>query len=307
MNTAETFLADIPLGMAVQAFQGTSFTPEKRGASYRQDYADTMAADFEQMRKNAEKGGTLDQLEAEFERYRAGYCGRYRAFLNSQSRCVSSMIAGPSNFPVRRMQKRNAVVDNRMKDLIDFRERGLKAAIRNLRPDLRPIMSGDADAIQRLTAELEQLEAKQARMKFINNAFAKFKKDPEILDVLDLSDAERKMIREYVPRYSWEPRPFAPYELTNNGASIRRVKERIEQLSRAKATPDTKIEGEGVRLEDCPAENRIRLFFDGKPDADIRAKLKSNGFRWAPTLGAWQAYRNPNSMRVAQSMVGAAA
>ena len=35
-------------------------------------------------------------------------------------------------------------------------------------------------------------------------------------------------------------------------------------------------------------DNRLQVFFDGKPDADTRAELKSNGFRWAPSVGAWQ-------------------
>ena len=29
-------------------------------------------------------------------------------------------------------------------------------------------------------------------------------------------------------------------------------------------------------------DNRLQVFFDGKPDADTRAELKSSGFRWAP-------------------------
>lgn len=33
---------------------------------------------------------------------------------------------------------------------------------------------------------------------------------------------------------------------------------------------------------------RLQIFFDEKPDADIRAILKSNGFKWAPSNGAWQ-------------------
>ncbi len=301
------FINDIPLGMAVQAFSGTSFEPEKRGASYRNDYAATMSADYETMRQNAEKGGTLDQLDAEFSRYRAGYASRYRAFLISHSRCISSFITGPSNFPTRRAEKRNNIADRRMKDIIDFREIGMKAALRNLRPDLRPIMSGDADAVERLKAELAKLEESQARMKAVNAAYARYLKDPEVIEVLDLSDAERTMIRNYKPRYSWEPRPFAPYELSNNSANIRRVKARIEQLSRAKATAATIIEAGDIKIEDSPADNRVRLFFPDKPAADVRAKLKQNGFRWSQTVGAWQAYRNHSSTCFAHSLVGVAA
>lgn len=97
---------------------------------------------------------------------------------------------------------------------------------------------------------------------------------------------------------------FADYELTNNGAEIRRLKARIETLTMAKATPETKTEGcGGVTIEDSPADNRVRLFFPGKPATEVRDRLKASGFRWTPTLGCWQAYRNPNSLRLGESFV----
>ena len=33
---------------------------------------------------------------------------------------------------------------------------------------------------------------------------------------------------------------------------------------------------------------RIQIVFDGKPNEAIRNTLKANGFRWAPSQGAWQ-------------------
>ena len=33
---------------------------------------------------------------------------------------------------------------------------------------------------------------------------------------------------------------------------------------------------------------RLQLIFDGKPEPEVRDILKSNGFRWAPSQGAWQ-------------------
>ncbi len=53
-----------------------------------------------------------------------------------------------------------------------------------------------------------------------------------------------------------------------------------------------------VRFED-QAE-----YFTGKPDAAIRTELKSNGFRWAPSIGAWQAYRNRHTLTTAKRMAG---
>jgi hypothetical protein len=95
---------------------------------------------------------------------------------------------------------------------------------------------------------------------------------------------------------------FADYETKNKGANIRRLEERLEAIKRAKAAPVTESEGEGgVRMEDNPADNRVRLFFPDKPSSDVRATLKAHGLRWAPTLGCWQAYGNPRSFAYAQS------
>ena len=43
---ADQLINDIPAAVAARAFQGTSFSPEKRAASYRNDYAQTMASDW---------------------------------------------------------------------------------------------------------------------------------------------------------------------------------------------------------------------------------------------------------------------
>ncbi len=162
---AEDFLDDIPLDLAVRAFSNTSHYPEKLGERARNDYANGMAADYEHMRKEAETGGTVDMLETEFKRYRAGSVSRYRAWLESNSRCASSFIVGPANFPTRRAEKLNEIASRRIQEISDFKKRGMDAALRNLRSDLRPIMRGDADALERLEAELAKLEARKQEIK----------------------------------------------------------------------------------------------------------------------------------------------
>lgn len=47
----------------------------------------------------------------------------------------------------------------------------------------------------------------------------------------------------------------------------------------------------------------MRLFFDGKPDAETRDRLKSNGFRWAPSIEAWQGYINYRTQELARSFL----
>lgn len=302
---ADQLINDIPMSVAVRAFSGTSFSPDKRAASYRSDYATTMASDYEEFKRQAEKGATLDKLDEAFARYRAGYASRYRAWLHSHSRCISWMITGPSNFPTRRAQKWNAAAEGRMQSLIDFREVVRRAVIRELRPDLRPIMAGDADAIERLAVKLAGMERDQHRMKGANAAIRKHAKAGAAAQVIALGElgyspthADGLLKPDFAGRIG-----FPSYELTNNNANIRRVRERLEQLERAHAQPVREVQGEGIRLEEDPPANRVRLFFDGKPDKATRERLKGCGFRWTPSLDAWQAYINYRTLELARSFV----
>src|SRR6185295_14844493 len=83
-------------------------------------------------------------------------------------------------------------------------------------------------------------------------------------------------------------------------ANIRRLKQRLASVSAAKVEEVTAEVGENARLEDCPADNRVRLFYPGKPDREVRTRLKGAGFRWAPSLGCWQAYRNHRTLETAK-------
>ena len=51
------------------------------------------------------------------------------------------------------------------------------------------------------------------------------------------------------------------------------------------------IEIGDITITDSPTENRVLIAFLGIPDEWIRHYLKSCGFRWSPSNGAWQAYR----------------
>jgi len=111
--------------------------------------------------------------------------------------------------------------------------------------------------------------------------------------------AAQLLVPDYIGRVG-----FPDYAFQNNGANLRRMRARLALLERDKAAPETTHDGNnGVRLEDCPSDNRVRLFFPGKPDSAIRTRLKANGFRWTPSLGCWQAYRNSRSLEQAGQFV----
>lgn len=101
----ELFIKDIPQAVAHTAFYGVSHSPEKRGDRQREDYANTLTQDYETLKAhaNTEDKGAL--LEVEFARYHEGYKARMLKYLYSYSRCMSSFVTGPSNFPSRQQNK----------------------------------------------------------------------------------------------------------------------------------------------------------------------------------------------------------
>lgn len=180
-------------------------------------------------------------------------------------------------------------------DRADHYERRADAAESN-----RTISSDDPEASDKLGAKIAQAERRQDHMKAINAAHKRFLKDPASLDRSDLSDDAKAKIRAYVPAYSWEPHPFAPYELTNNGANIRRMKERLNDLAATEGQEAAEYEINGVRVVENVEENRLQIVFDCKPPAEVRQRLKANGFRWSRYAGAWQRQLNNGARHAAQ-------
>ena len=79
---------------------------------------------------------------------------------------------------------------------------------------------------------------------------------------------------------SWhldKSKPYPAYLLSNNNANIRRVRQRIEELSNRSEFAGWTFPGGEAKINE--AENRLQLIFEEKPDADQRQELKSNGFK----------------------------
>lgn len=168
------------------------------------------------------------------------------------------------------------------------------------------VSSDDPEAVRKLKVKLASMEATQSHMKLVNKASRAHQKDPtKSLDKHKLSPKQEAQVRAFKPgQYSWENKPYESYMTTNNNANIRRVKQRIETL-KAQAIAPVAADREigGVRLEEHTESNRVRLHFDGKPSAEIRKELKSNGFRWSPRAGAWQRQRSPNATATAERLL----
>lgn len=179
-------------------------------------------------------------------------------------------------------------------DKAEYYQRRAESAARN-----HAIFSDDPGACEKLADKIARLERQQELMREANKAIRKG--DDEALR--DLGFTDERIIQLKSPDFCGRI-GFPNYALTNNSANIRRLKQRVERVAEAQSQPDTQREGPNARVEDCPSENRVRLFFPGKPSEEIRARLKSSGFRWSSTIGAWQAYRNYSTVETARKEAG---
>ena len=98
-------------------------------------------------------------------------------------------------------------------------------------------------------------------------------------------------------------KPFYSYELQSNNAKIKATERRIKELEEAKATEPTETEYDGFTYVENTEEMRVQFIFDGKPDEETRTLLKSWGFRWAPSQGAWQRQLTYNGKYAAKEVI----
>lgn len=293
---------DINQQFARNAYKGTSWTPERRGDQVREDYVQHMTAVSEEFEKWV-TDDNREEMAADLEHYRVQYLKRLNAYLSSHSRVVSQAITGAGGWTgqmIRRNEKRGDILHRRMGEWVNFPAEALPRLRRKYNPVMvanRPINSGDPDALERLLDKLAGLERNQELMKACNKAIRQGMSHEDTvsrLQELGLSrqTAEKILIPDYMNRIG-----FPSFSLTNNGAEIRRIKGRIEEVqARAgKETREVNI-ANGVTVTENREENRLQVFFPGKPAPEIIKLMKYHGFKWAPSWGCWQRQLTGNAI-----------
>lgn len=311
---------DLGYDLARQAHNGTSLSPEDRAGSALRGYVQHLQAvvdEFEPWRTADNEA----ELRADLEQYRDRYTRREQEILGTRGRMVSQAITGAGGWTgrmLRQQEKVQASYRRRVEEMSDWQERALRKLRQRYDPALiarAPIRTEDADATERLQEKIAQAEALQETMKAVNKTVRRFARS---MKAADLDDKAREGLRlALAAETGWSDRTldsvmtpdymgrigFAKYQLSNNGAEIRRLRQRLEKVEALAEAEPVEKEVNGIRIEQDPEANRVRIFFPGKPDADTRSKLKSRGFRWAPTVGAWQRYLTPAAVAIAEQIV----
>lgn len=229
------------------------------------------------------------------------YCRKLAENMNAsysiEARCPSILVSGGSNFPVRKKEKQNAARDRNLEEWNYIQ--GLLDKIRGV--GTGGISSDDPQAVEKLEAKLAALEKHQEMMKAANAAIRM--KDPAKGDakLAELGYTPEDIAKLRAPDFCGRI-GYPAYELQNNNANIRRIRGRIAELKKRTENTPEGWEFDGGRVVVNTTENRLQIIFDGKPDADVRTELKGEGFRWAPSQGAWQRQLTDNAMRAAHRL-----
>lgn len=151
----------------------------------------------------------------------------------------------------------------------------------------------DEDSIERLQEKVEQLSKYQEQMK-AGNKIIRSKKLSEIekLDQLKELGLSDETALKYMQPWYYGSKGFPSFMLTNNNARLNNAKERLAKAEKLKSAESKEYVINDIKVVENTTENRLQLFFDGKPSDEIRTELKRNAFRWSPYNCCWQSYLN---------------
>ena len=246
----------------------------------------------------------VDECKTEAQREHAAelldkYCRTLAYAINEENRigcqCPSVLVSGAGNFPTRKKERQVAAWDaNRS----NFEKAGnILSVLRGVA--YQGIQSNDPEAIDALKFQLENLKSEHERMKRIN---AYHRKNKTLEGCPDLTEKQAKELRDSMDRWIYHT-PFPSYNLQLSNAKMKRIQERIESLEKVKEKGNAEQEYDGFKYIENSETMRIQFIFDGKPDVEVRMVLKSNGFRWAPSQGAWQRQLTNNGKYSAKEVI----
>ena len=165
------------------------------------------------------------------------------------------------------------------------------------------ISSDDPNALDKLQEKLERLQQTQELYKAINKVCKKKIADTEKVTLLmDLGLQENTAKKLLVPD-RLHGIGIPSYMLTNNNGVISNTRKRIEHLNRVAAIETNEQVINGITLKISAEDNRVQIFFPSIPSEDVRKKLKSSGFRWSPSIGAWMRQISGSAVYYAKSIL----
>lgn len=284
---------DIDIHTANNAFNGTSFTPEKRGYLYRDGYADAVNETYRELWPMARSEEQKSILAVEMETFRQGFQSRMVAWLHARGRCLSPMITGGSNFPVASNQKKFSSADRRWDELEEWKAKARKAIKRKLLDARTPKEAEDAKlrgVVRHMASSLKTIgEIDRGGSYYTRSAFT-----TSITGKLTrmANNGQTSLVRRALEWLKANNHPNGPdkkpaiaarnkvWRLLETAEAVESVKQQDPELVSQTAG--------GVELWTDPSIDRVKIVFPDKPDSEVRGRLRSGGWRWSRANLAWQ-------------------
>lgn len=266
----------------------STYQQGSKTAGYRQSVDEVYDLAEEVIEKRPNRADKVCALAYRYSKKLADYYNRESKI---SLMCPSILISGRANFPVAKKERQMKAEEENYKEYQYINE--IRDRIRGILHGTDIIKAGEEDAIERLEEKIESLEKSQEKMKAVN---AYYRKNKTLEGCPDLTPDEIEKIKKSMA-ISWrsDPKPFESWALSNNNQNIRSTKERLEALRKAKEKGNSEVETEFFRVVENVEMMRLQIFFDEKPEPEVRTILKKNGFKWAPSQNAWQRQLTPNA------------
>lgn len=294
----DTKILDRFKNQAIAAHNWTSFSPEKRGESMVNEFSAELSGDIAELEAAGISAESIIDYQARYERY-------FSSYLGAKGRCMSSMITGPSNFPVRRAEKANRSEQNHYNIFREWRIKAKKAIVRKAQP-----AKTFSSELERYKTELAKLQAYHATMKACNAIIKKAKGGDCREDLIKAGVSSQTAAKIVLPDFA-NRIGFASFHLTNNNANMKRIEGKIREFevkevnSLVLGATNHIFEGGKVIMD--YSEDRIKIMHDSKPTRDQLTALKAKGlntFNWSPSNGAWQRKITPAAIWALEQITG---
>lgn len=277
--------------LAMRAHSGTSFSPEKRGRQVVISYSEELEDDLSKINSEDLK-----------EVYKAGYIKNISAWLSAKGRCISTMITGPANFPVRRAEKFSQSEHNRYGEFRNWRDnfftRAEKAAER-AKPEEQKLA-------ERFELIKKNISSSASTIIQIDNGQNRYSSRPlfvsSITGIIQRIANEgnvnlTQMCLDYVKELNALDGLKKPIITAQNGIwKLLDQAETIQEKKEDKKQQENEVfQADGCEIVINYALDRIQIIHPEKPDKETIQRLKKSAFKWAPSQGAWQRQLTSNA------------
>lgn len=276
----------------------SDYKPGSATASYRNSV--NKAAQMVEQQKARVSAFYHDKLDALLNSYARRLAQWTNDYNRNQASYPSQFIAGAGNFNMRKHNRQMSREDSLWEEY-----RQIEAILDKIRSvGTGPVDLADPHAREMLT---ERLNSQRQMLEDAKAANAYYRKHKTLAgcpgftseQVANLTDPNSFDIRVHGS-------PFPAYELSSIRGKIERTEQRLAELDRREqqaAEPQTGTAFDGGQIVRNIDLNRLQILFDAIPDADTRAALKQNGFRWSPKNQAWQRQLTDNAERAARQVL----